>query len=47
MINQYVAEKLMFAYYYRKPPVYGTELNDGALRILAWAPFLMIGFGYW
>jgi hypothetical protein len=47
MINMYVSERYLFAYYYRKPPMFGMNMNDGALKILTYAPFLMIGLGYW
>ena len=47
LINMYISERYLFAYYYRKPPVFGGDMNDGALKILTYAPFCMIAFGYW
>ena len=43
----YFTEKLMFAYFYKKPPMYGNKINDGILSILKWAPSLMLFFSYW
>lgn len=47
MINMYVSERYLFAYYYRKPPIFGGGMNDGALTLLTYAPLAMIAFGYW
>ena len=47
MINMYISERYLFAYYYRKPPLYGPAMQNGALRILYYAPYFMIFFGYW
>jgi hypothetical protein len=47
LVNMYVSERFLFAYYYRKPPIFGGAFNDGALKILTYAPWFMIGFGYW
>lgn len=27
--------------------MYDDKLNNAALSILKWAPFFMMGFGYW
>ena len=47
MINMYISERYLFAYYYRKPPIIGGGMNDGALTLLTYAPIVMIAFGYW
>ena len=47
MINQYVSERILFAYFYRKPPIFGIKMNEGALSILRLAPLFMLTFGYW
>jgi hypothetical protein len=47
MTNLYITEKIQFAYLYRKPPMYGGELNLGALNLIAKAPFFLLFFGYW
>lgn len=46
-INIYVVEKLCVAYWYQKPPMYGTELNKAALGMMKWAPVVYFVFGYW
>lgn len=43
----YVQERLLIAYYHKKPPVYDEKLNKAAIKISKWAPFLMVTFSYW
>jgi hypothetical protein len=45
--NLMIAEKISFAYYYQKPPVYGQVMIKGAIETLDKAPLLMLIFGYW
>lgn len=47
LIITYFAEKLSIVYYYKEPPSYDQKLNNTAIKILAWAPFLMFTFGFW
>ena len=47
MINILVTEKWQFAYFYQQPPLIDNKLNDRALKILEWAPIMMLVFGYW
>lgn len=47
MINLMISEKILFAYFYVKPPMYGNEMNDGALEVLEKVPFIMLIFGFW
>lgn len=47
MINLYVSEKILLTYYYRKPQMLDTSLYDGVLKILIYAPLMMLFFGYW
>lgn len=47
MINQYISERFLFAYFHRKPPIYGTSMNKKSLAILRFAPMMMLPFGYW
>ena len=47
MINQYISERFLFAYFHRKPPIYGPSMNIKALAILRFAPMMMLSFGYW
>lgn len=46
-VNMYLSEKYMFAYFYRKPPLFDNKINEGALNILQVAPLFLIGMGYW
>lgn len=46
-INLLITEKILFAYFYRKPPMYDNKMNDGALKILQFVPLFMLSFGYW
>ena len=45
--NQYVSERLMFAKFYRKPPLFNNDMNRMSIQILYYAPLLMIINGYW
>lgn len=47
IFNMYIVERLNMAYYYMKPPMYDSKLNDTVLQILRFAPLLMFVFGYW
>ena len=47
LINMYICERLQFAYFYKKPPMMGNELNDIGLSVLQLAPLMMMVFGYW
>lgn len=46
-VNLFIVEKISFAYFYQKPPVFGNIMLDGALKTLGIAPILMLIFGYW
>ena len=43
----YILENYMLYYVYKAPPAYDEMLNNHVLGILAWAPVLMLSFGYW
>lgn len=43
----YIMEKLTLTYYYKKPPMYDEQMNETAIGILKWAPFVMMIFGFW
>ena len=43
----YVTERLMIAYSYRKPPMYGSETNQAALKLMSIAPILYCCSGAW
>jgi hypothetical protein len=47
MINVYATEKLLFAYVYRKPKLYGINLNNSTIEIMTWCPYLFLCFTYW
>ena len=47
LINLFICEKINFAYFYKKPPVFGNIMVKGALETLSNAPYLMLIFGYW
>ena len=47
LINMYITEKILYAYFYRKPPMYGNKMSDGAIYILTKAPLFLLTFGYW
>ena len=46
LVNHYICEKISFAYIYRKPPMYGNQINDGCLNVLKFAPILMMSMQY-
>jgi hypothetical protein len=43
----FLVERLALTYYYRKPPMFDEKMNEAAISMLKWAPFLMVMFGYW
>ena len=47
LLNMYISEKYMFAYFYRKPPLFDNKINEQALNILQVAPLFLFGMGYW
>ena len=47
MFNFYICEKYLFAYFYRKPPLFDNKMNERALTLLAYAPAFLLAFGYW
>ena len=47
LINHYICEKILFAFIYRKPPMYGNQINNGCLNVLKYAPLLMMSTQYW
>lgn len=47
LINLYITEQYQFAYIYRKPPMFGNRLNDGALSVIQNSTIMMLLFGYW
>jgi hypothetical protein len=47
MFNYYIVDRLLIAYYFRRPPIYDDKLNKYALVMLKYAPVLLLFFGYW
>jgi hypothetical protein len=47
LINLLIVEKISFAYFYQKPPIYDNVMINGAITTLGKAPLLMLIFGYW
>jgi len=43
----YCLENYMLYYIYKAPPAYDEVLNNMVLQKLAWAPFMLMIFGYW
>jgi hypothetical protein len=47
MLNTYIVERILLAYYFKQPPLYDDRLSNRALQQLQYAPALMMTFGYW
>ena len=47
LVNLYIVDRIMLAYFYRKPPMFASGMSNGALKILKDAPIFMLCFGYW
>ena len=47
IIIQYSVERFKTARYYRKPPWYDAKLNTITIKILFYAPVLMLAVGFW
>ena len=45
--NMYVMERILVAYYYIQPPMYGDELDNLTLKYMKLAPLFIVFFGYW
>lgn len=43
----YVVERLMIAYSYQKPPMYGSKTNQATLKMMSMAPILYCCGGAW
>lgn len=43
----YVVEKILYAYFYRQPPMFDNNLNSRVIGILSQAPIMLILNGYW
>lgn len=47
ILNNFVTERFLLAYYYRAPPMFDNELNRQALLLLRLAPLSGLAMGYW
>ena len=47
LINLYITDKILLAYYYTQPKSIDNQLLTKALRIIRYAPFFMFSLGYW
>ena len=47
LINIYITDRLLLAYYFTQPEQVGLELHVNCMKNLKLAPFMMFIFGYW
>ena len=47
ILNLYVVERLMMAYSYIRPPMYGTETNRSCMKFMLGAPTIYCVFAAW
>ena len=47
ILNNFISERVLLAYYYRAPPMFDDELNRQALFLLKLAPLSGLAMGYW
>ena len=47
LLNQYICERVIVAYYMKQPPALDNKLIQNCLRMLKYAPLLMLMNGYW
>lgn len=47
LLNQYVAERIIVAYYMKLPPSMDNKLMQNCINMLKWGPLLMLLNGYW
>lgn len=45
--NYYLVEKILITYFYQKPPIYDEKLNKVAIKILMFAPVVMMISAFW
>jgi hypothetical protein len=43
----YITERLLVAYAYRQPPMFDHNINRSAIKIILFAPYFYLTFGYW
>lgn len=47
LIIAYILDKLIVAWYHRKPPLYDDTLNRNTIYFMKWAAFMYAGVAYW
>jgi hypothetical protein len=47
MILSYIIDKILVAYYHRKPPMYDDTLNKISVHFLKWGAFFYLAIAYW
>jgi hypothetical protein len=47
IFNMYVVEKMLFAWFYKQPPLFDNKLNERALDIVKMSPIVFLGTAYW
>lgn len=47
IVSLYVTERLMMAYSYKKPPMYGTQTNQTTMKVMLEAPILYCILAAW
>lgn len=47
IFNIYFVEKMLFAWFYKQPPLFDNKLNERALDILKLSPIVFLASAYW
>jgi hypothetical protein len=47
LIISYILDKLIVAYYHRRPPMYDDSLNLKSAHFLKWGAFIYLAIAYW
>ena len=47
LIISYIIDKIVVAYYHRKPPMYDDTLNKTSVHFMKWGAFIYLAIAYW
>jgi len=47
LLISYFIDKLLVAYYHRKPPMYDDTLNKTSVHFMKWGAFIYLAIAYW
>jgi len=47
LFSLFIVEKYCIYYIYKAPPAYDEKLNTKALKVLSFAPLMLLSFGFW